>query len=181
MPNLSHIFAEPSSSKYEIDLPWLSESDWQHGANLSRTIVPDWQEKLPVAIEAFYQSILSKWNFDVKIKAFEREIAILQSRISTVESQQPVVIPIATLSPEPFDVIKPFQVVIRPFQGEYIASFFDASINASGETIDEAYLNLKEIIVSTFEMLLSHKPAELGPIPLRQLAVLSSFIKSASE
>lgn len=180
MQNLLNLFNEPSPLKDELDLPWFSESDWQHRDNLSRTIVPDWQVKLPVAIESFYQTILSKWKLDVKIKALEREMAVLQNRIKNVESQQPVIIPIETLAPEPFDIIKPFQAVIRPFQGEFIASFFDASINASGETIDEAYLNLKEIIVSTFEMLLSHKTAELGPIPFRQLKVLSSFIKSVS-
>jgi hypothetical protein len=43
------------------------------------------------------------------------------------------------------------------------------------------YQNLKDIIVTTFEMLLSHKKTELGPIPMRQLAVLSSFIKSKPE
>jgi hypothetical protein len=62
MPNIPNLFNEPASLGYEIDLPWLTKSDWQHGANPPRTIVPDWQKKLPVAIEAFYQSILSKFK-----------------------------------------------------------------------------------------------------------------------
>ena len=86
-------------------------------------------------------------------------------------------VPIQSLAPEPYEVIKPFQVVVRPADGEYIASFFDANLSASGETQAEAVLNLKDIIAGTFEILAEMKEAELGPGPLRQKKTLEEFIR----
>jgi len=87
-----------------------------------------------------------------------------------------LLVPIQSLAPEPYEVIKSFQVVVRPADGGYIASFFDANLSASGETQAQAVLNLKDIIAGAFEILADMKDAELGPGPLRQKRTLEEFI-----
>jgi hypothetical protein len=67
-------------------------------------------------------------------------------------------------------------VVVRPSDGEYEATFFDANIGIIGDTEEEAVRNLKLLIVDTFEMLESNE-ASLGPEPARQLAVLREFLR----
>ncbi|MBM4027620.1 MAG: hypothetical protein FJ280_19785 [Planctomycetes bacterium] len=88
-----------------------------------------------------------------------------------------LLVPIQSLAPEPYEVVKPFQVVVRPADGEYIASFFDANLSASGETQAEAVLHLKDVIAAAFEILAEMKEAELGPGPLRQKKTLEEFIR----
>jgi len=74
-------------------------------------------------------------------------------------------------------VVKPFQAVVRTVDGEYIASFFDANLSASGETHAEAVLNLKDIIAGTFDILTGMKDSDLGPGPLQQKRTLEEFIR----
>jgi len=86
------------------------------------------------------------------------------------------VVPITTFEPEQFELLKPIQVVVQPTGDGYMCTFFDANVNASGETQVEAVANLKSVILDTFEDLESEKKP-LGPGPNQQLAVLRSFIK----
>ena len=70
-------------------------------------------------------------------------------------------------------------MVVRREGEEYIASFFDANINSSGDTDEEAVSNVKDMIVATFEVFGSKKATELGPEPERQMGVLRQFLKWA--
>ena len=87
-----------------------------------------------------------------------------------------LLVPITTLAPEPFDLHRPIQVVVRPAGEEYVATFFDANISMSGDTEEEAISNLRELIVDVFEELEADE-ANLGPEPSRQLAVLRTFME----
>lgn len=87
-------------------------------------------------------------------------------------------VPIQSLEPEPFDVIVPMEAVIRPSNGGFVATFFDANVNASGETETEAFDNLKDMIMATFEEYSALGSDALGPEPARQLAVLQRFIQA---
>jgi len=89
----------------------------------------------------------------------------------------PAVVPITTFAPEPFEVIQPLSAVIQPNGEEHLATFFDANINASGETQEEAFANLKDVLLSTFQMLERMSESQLGPGPKRQRAVLSACIR----
>lgn len=79
-----------------------------------------------------------------------------------------------------YSVIKPIAVKVEQTDGSFVASFVAANVNASGETWDEAVLNLKSLLVDKFDMLLSHKSSTLGPAPKRQLSVLQSFIRRSA-
>lgn len=87
------------------------------------------------------------------------------------------VVPITTFAPEPFEVLRPMSAVIQPIGDEHLATFFDANINASGETQEEAFANLKDVMLGTFQMLERMSESQLGPGPRRQRAVLSECIR----
>ncbi len=94
-----------------------------------------------------------------------------------LEKTTTLLVPIQSMAPEPYEVIKPFQVVVRAIDSEYVASFFDANLSASGETQAEAVLHLKDVIAGAFEILANMTDAEHGPGPLRQKRTLEEFIR----
>ena len=96
---------------------------------------------------------------------------------TTVWPVLPAVVPITTFAPEPFEVLRPMSAVIQPLGDEHLATFFDANINASGETQEEAFANLKDVLIGTFQMLERMKDSQLGPGPKRQRAVLTECIR----
>jgi hypothetical protein len=87
------------------------------------------------------------------------------------------IVPITSLAPEPFDVLKEIKAVIQPIDDEFMATFFDANINSAGCNEQEAIDNLKDLLISRFQFL-SEQPAEqLAPPLARQIAVLREFIR----
>jgi hypothetical protein len=89
----------------------------------------------------------------------------------------PIVVPIATLAPEPFELLGQINAVIIERDGFHTASFLDANLGASGETKVEALEGLKDRIVTTFERLQGKPDETLGPGPFRQKSVLTSLIR----
>jgi hypothetical protein len=83
---------------------------------------------------------------------------------------------ITTFSPEPYDIKKPLPISIYESDDEYTASFFDANIHTTGDNEQEAFDNVKSLILDMFDGLVSRMADELGPGPRRQLAVLDQFI-----
>jgi hypothetical protein len=87
---------------------------------------------------------------------------------------------IASLAAEHLVLRRPIPVVIEEDDGVFVASFLDANINASGDTLQDAYEALKEFIASRFRLLERHI-AELGNEPMRQLTVLRDFMQQSSD
>lgn len=83
---------------------------------------------------------------------------------------------ITTVAPEPYRVIRPIPVVIQPEGDEFSASFFDANIGTADDTQEEAFSNLRSLILDTFDSLEAENSDALGPEPSRQLAVLREFL-----
>jgi predicted RNase H-like HicB family nuclease len=104
------------------------------------------------------------WNEIREIKAE------LTRRVETI------LIPIATLAPEPYELVRAIPVVVQPAGGEFIATFFDANISTAGDTQEEAVANLRSLLLDMFEYLESEPPEALGPEPTRQLGVLRAFL-----
>jgi predicted RNase H-like HicB family nuclease len=113
----------------------------------------------------------------VSLEVFRKELSIINCRLDRLEQEAPLVIPVQSLAPEQYEVIKPLLAVVRMVDSEYVASFVDANVASSGETEDEAVLNLKDAIVSAFDVLSSATDSELGPGPLRQKRTLEEFIR----
>ncbi len=84
---------------------------------------------------------------------------------------------ITTFAPKPYELNRPLLVVVQPIGEGFTASFFDVNIHASGDTEEEAFRNLKSLLLDVFDSLLAESPEKLGPEPKRQLAVLREFIR----
>lgn len=105
------------------------------------------------------------------------ELLLLKTRVEAVEHNQPMVVPIQSLAPEPYVLDAPIQAVVRCDEGAFVAAFVEANIGATGETVFEAVDNLKGLIVSTYEILREHDGTRLGRSMARQKAVLDSLIR----
>ena len=58
-----------------------------------------------------------------------------------------------------------------------VATFFDANINASGETPQDAIANLKDMLIALYERLGKEPRRNLGKGPSQQLAVLQQIMR----
>ena len=91
--------------------------------------------------------------------------------------QGPILVPISTLAPAPLEVIRDFQVLLRPIDEGFVATLFDANISSSGETQSEAVDNIKDLIVMVFESLEHEDDNRLGPAMIRQKHALNSLMR----
>ncbi len=113
-----------------------------------------------------------------KISQLESRLAALEKSFQESRDHMSAV-SITSLHPEPFIVIEPLDVIVRRVdQDEFIASFADANMNASGDTAEEAIAGLKEIVAAKFKLFSRLGDARLGPEPKRQFAILKTHIQS---
>lgn len=113
-------------------------------------------------------------SLSASLEEVARNVAKIEAELADTRKQASVAI--TTLSPEPYMLRRSIPVHIQPSGESFIATFFDANISTSGETQEEAFSNLKSLIVDTFDYLESVPEEQLGPEPLRQIAVLREFI-----
>jgi predicted RNase H-like HicB family nuclease len=102
----------------------------------------------------------------------------IRDGVNTIERivTPPVKLCIETFTPEPYDVRRPIPILIRQIADGYSASLFDANIHTEGETEQEAFDNIRSLLLDVLEVLSKQPEESLGPEPRRQLAVLREFI-----
>ncbi len=155
--------------------PW-SEEDWcaaELGQEERFQIQANWVQELPSLMER----LTDRWHEVARLETLQKEISLLKDRCAALERLAPLLVPIQTFAPEPYELIKPLHAVVCYQDEQYIATLFDANLGASGDTQTEAVLNLKEIIAGTFEMLTGVDEDKLGPGPLQQRKVLEALIR----
>jgi hypothetical protein len=116
-------------------------------------------------------------------------IASIEGRLSALEEniEQLGAIPtcstlyLSTFAPEPYTVKRPIPIAVQENSYGFFASFADANINSSGDTQQEAFANVRELILDVFDRLNSLPAKKLGPGPARQIAVLREFIDAATD
>jgi predicted RNase H-like HicB family nuclease len=113
----------------------------------------------------------------LRLKKLEEEVENLKRRMTDAAGARLVV---ATLAPAPYEVVKEIPVWVRPDEESYVASFVDANVNASGETVNDAVDNLKDMMTALLESLGALPKRRLGKGPSRQLAALRAFIRKKS-
>jgi predicted RNase H-like HicB family nuclease len=86
-------------------------------------------------------------------------------------------VPIETLDPEPYEIVRPFTAVVSQEEGGFQASIFDLGIYASGDTEEEAITNLKETLLDTVDRLNELPDSKLGRGPLRQKNLLNKSVQ----
>jgi predicted RNase H-like HicB family nuclease len=97
--------------------------------------------------------------------------------IQKLPRPQAMIVPVETFDPEPFELLREIKVVVQPDDDSWVAIYFDANINASGDTPQDAVANLKDMILGLFERLQREPKQRLGKEPSRQLAILNSLIR----
>ena len=117
------------------------------------------------------------------LRHLEEQISDLSERVGRLETgngSASKIVEIRTFAPEPYQLSSPISVTVEEDgAGSFIASFFDANISTTGENEQEAFENLKSLILDVFDSLNREAPTKLGPEPRRQLAVLRRFISAA--
>jgi hypothetical protein len=155
----------------------------------------DWKRPLRRSRERLYESPDSRRSFWVeppppatlgeawearvrernRLGLVEQELAAQRKRLETLETRgAPCQMEIHTFAPEPYQVKKPIPVLVRSHEGEFIASFMDANVNASGETEQEAFEAVKVLMLDMLDQLV--RQPKLGPKLATRLAVLREFI-----
>lgn len=98
---------------------------------------------------------------------------------AAAESAAQKTVYISTFAPEPYEITKPIAVHLQTEGSNVIATFFDANLSTAGETEEEAYANLRSLILDVFDSLEAEPVSKLGSEPTRQLAVLRNFLRLA--
>ena len=118
-----------------------------------------------------------------RIEEVEKALGANSARMTRIEAlcekavEKPLCVPISTFAPEPFEVVRSFDVVVRPEEDCFVASLFDANISSSGDTPEEAVANVKDLILMIFQNLESEDDHKLGPAMIRQKHALLSLIR----
>jgi hypothetical protein len=133
----------------------------------------NWTETL----EELREDMEERKHDGVVLQALLNRIDSLETKIDALVKVGSLVVPITSFGDEPFEALQEIKVVIEPSDDEYVASFFEANVNAQGCNQQEAFDNLKETLLSRFDYLDSRPPEKLGPSLKRQIAVLRDFIR----
>ena len=113
-----------------------------------------------------------------RLDRVEEELKTILSKLDRFEDiSRCLWVPIESFEPELYCVRRPFTAVISVEDGEFIASWFDAGIHASGETEESAISDLKSRILDAFDRLHGLEDEQLGPGMRRQRDVLKSYIE----
>lgn len=107
------------------------------------------------------------------------QVLNLLRELSNAQQKAPAMtLHINSLQPEPYKLLQPIPVLVQARDEEWVASFYDANLHASGDTEQEAFDNLRSLILDVFESLTEEK-AELGVEPARQIAILRTYLEAA--
>src|SRR5947209_3284943 len=107
---------------------------------------------MPKARDAAEQLHEEERSHRERLASFEEKLCSLAAKVE--EAPRQLRVPITTLGPRTLELMKNIEVVIQFIdEGNYVASFFDANVNASGCNPNNAFANLVETIVSRFETL----------------------------
>jgi len=182
MTHRSEIFEHISDeSKHQTD------DDWQVSNRCSHLTTPAWFVSKGNTYDSFFLRYIRDLEKEPEIsnrslhmlsdsRSFEKWWQVGDLKADTKPTCKTV--PVQSFYPEAIVIIKPFSVVVSWTGEDFVATFYDANLNASGDTDEEAFSNLKDVIVATFELLTLSRD-NLGPGPRMQLGVLEEFIKRA--
>jgi hypothetical protein len=123
-----------------------------------------------------------RWTSNVmvmreSIRTLTNEVTMLKCEIQRLHQLRTYVVPLATLKPEPFQMIQQIPVTVEGDGEDFTATFVEANVSASGETEADAIANFKDSLLSSYEILEAIPPGQLGPLPSRQWEVLHDVIK----
>lgn len=105
-----------------------------------------------------------------------RQGTVIQ-RNKSVRPSPPSCTFISTLGRDDIRVVKPIPVTFEQEEdGSILASFMDANLGSGGETLQEAFESLQDLLVSSFHLLMNTPDSKLGPRMLREKRILLEFL-----
>lgn len=129
-------------------------------------------------IGLFGKEIGERLDTGLRLSLLEKVILELRHVVAELLRQRTFQVSITSLGTDDLALRQPLTAVVEAAEDHFVATFFDANINASGDTAVEAIDNLKEIIVSAFRRFQELGEERLGPGPRKQFANLRNFIQS---
>jgi len=169
----------------EEDSPFTSYD--KVGGRCFPSLMPSRQQKQLIASEStddlakafasLAENLRPRIEADMRLSILEKVVLELRSTVNDLQNRQTITVPLISLEPEPLELIRQIPVVLQPDGDGFMATFFDANINASGDTQTDAVENLKDLIASSFHRFSELGEEKLGPGPRRQFAVLRSLIQ----
>lgn len=136
----------------------------------------EWAELLREAAGKLAVLADTKRKKFLRLTELEQRVEALEIRVGKLGDPQSLIVPVTTLDPEPFELLRDIPVVVRPTEDGYLATLYDANIGITGDTREEAVGNLRELIVDLFDDL-EEDEDRLAPMPGQQLAVLRSLMR----
>ena len=138
----------------------------------------DWNEQA-IAIREQLKSALGHRQDIQDIRARLRNLeAAATSILDAIKARRTCIwVPLESLAPAPFRAKRPLTLVVSGSEDGFEASSFDLDLHGSGDTEGEALLDLKDVILETYERLTELDDEQLGPAQLRKKQLLSELIE----
>jgi hypothetical protein len=145
-------------------------------------IAIEWLEEFSAATQKIGERIAEKAQtaYDDRLSMLEREVEALAHHVHELRQIQPLVVPVVAINSNKIRLKKAFFIVVQRDEDDYLATFFDANISASGESDVEAVDALKEIMIAKYLKFLELGPEKLGREPTRQLEILKAVMEPAN-
>lgn len=144
------------------------------------TIDSDWRQHLSLALSRHALVFLERRQRErTQLTFIAHTLEEVREQLTEL-TKAPMLVPLSTLAPEPYILPQPLQIVIREVApDDYVASLFDAGISSSGDTPEEAFANVREVIVFTLDLLAEYDEERLGAEMARKKRVLESLVQAA--
>jgi predicted RNase H-like HicB family nuclease len=115
-----------------------------------------------------------------RVAGLESKVEQVLKRIGELSAlRRSFLVPIESLEPEPYELLRPLTAVVTEAEGGFEASNFDLGIYASGDTEEEAIADLKETLLDAFDQLNELPDTKLGKGLLRQKGLLNKCVRKA--
>jgi len=117
-----------------------------------------------------------------RVEEVRQRVEKMESMLATALGQlvapnRTMVVPVESLAPEPYDILRPFPLIIRPSGDGFSAAFLEANLHAYGDTEEEAVTNLKGVVLDAHDRLSELTASELGPAMAEQKRVLALHVR----
>jgi hypothetical protein len=140
----------------------------------------DWAQSVPSLVENLVAGFSERRQQEIRLNLLEILVNELKASVSHLQSRLPLIVPVNTFAPEPYQLLAPLLVSVQPAESGFVASWHDANIYSSGENEGDAVNSLKGLILDVFDTLNVESEAKLGREARRQLSVLKRFVKKES-
>ncbi len=172
----------PQPARRRGDDPWsLPQGHWQTDAcdPGPHGVVPrGWATDVQVPPASFSEIVAARLREAARLTSIEERLTNLEERLTEDLQAAPkcVTFYLSSFAPEPYAVKRPIPITVQESEDGFLASFVDANVNSSGDTQQEAFANVRELILDVFDRLSSFPADKLGPGPKRQIAILREFM-----